>query len=465
MRFSDLLRRNPESRTARRLDAAIASGISKRECAGFLDLFQSEACERFVRRYRDETFSRLLAIKLTNLAAARYHHANRHAILFSHPILLMVDPANACQLGCPGCVHTTNETYRTRFDWPRKTLSTDIYRAFLDRLGPFAFSVALYNYGEPLLNKRFSEIVSNSKEYLLHTFTSTNLSMPLDSAEAIVESGLDYMVLSIDGATQPVYERYRKKGDLGLVLENTRKLVAAKRALKSTTPRLVWQFLTFEHNQHELADARRLAAEIGVNEFSVATPFGVDLDDPSIRPVRSEDEGIHPVHFEEHGNMHSTHLKKIRARADLIDEAFRKSWLMRLDETVSDAAAPDAHTCPWLYFNLTMDGGGRILPCCMAPTRDGRNLVFANFEASGGESALSLVNTPMAMLAREAFADREAYERKSVSTKIDGRPFCAICEEKPLPPYGLHNVRGDIRILDPRRVVSDELAVRLTGWA
>jgi MoaA/NifB/PqqE/SkfB family radical SAM enzyme len=464
MRFSDFIRRTPKWTTAERLDAVVAPGIPKGECAQFLDAFQAETYQRLVARYGDQTFAMLLALKLSNLAAGRYHYASRHSILFSHPVMLMVDPANACQLGCPGCIHTTNESYRARFDWPRKTLSLETYRAFLDRFGPFAFSVALYNYGEPLLNKQFAEIVRSSKAYLLHTFTSTNLSMPIDSAESIVESGLDYMTLSIDGATQPVYERYRRKGDLALVLENARKLAAAKRALGSATPRLVWQFLTFEHNYHELGEARRLAAEIGVNEFSVATPFGVDSDDPSIRPVRSPDEGTHAVRVDQI-NDHRIPLNRTHERADIIQEAFRKSWQMRLEETGPDSAAPHSHTCKWLYFNLTMDGAARMMPCCMAPETDVRNLVFANFEPFEDRSALSLVNSSMARLARESFADRKLFDKDTALEPSSQLPFCAKCEEKPPPPYSMHNVKGDLRTLDPKRVVSDELLSKLTAWA
>src|SRR5688572_3235036 len=461
MRFSDLLRREPKWAVTDRLDTAVAPGISQGECAQFLDAFQAEAYERLVGRYRDPTMARLFALKLTNLAAGRYHHRRRHSTLFSHPVLLMVDPANACQLGCPGCVHTANVSYAARFDWPRKTLPLETYQAFLDQYGPFAFSVALYNYGEPLLNKRFAEIVRRSRNYLLHTFTSTNLSMPLDDAEAIVGSGLGYMVLSIDGATQAVYERYRRGGNLELVLQNVRKLVAAKKALGSVTPCLVWQFLTFEHNVHELDDARRLAAEIGVNQFSVVTPFGVDADDPSIRPLRSPEEGTHVVNPEDpiNGRLPS----RVHDGSEAIERAFRKSWKKRAAEITPDPAASHAQTCGWLYFNMTMDGAGRIMPCCMAPFKQDKNLVFANFGDGESPSVLDVVNSPMARLARKAFADRANYEREA-AVQPSNVPYCANCQEKPVPPYGMHNVRWEIRKLDPGRVISDELVGSLTDW-
>jgi hypothetical protein len=62
--------------------------------------------------------------------------------------------------------------------------------------------------------------------------------MPLSDPEGIVMSGLDLAILSIDGTTQDIYEKYRRKGDLGLVFENVKKLVAAKKKLGSVTRRI-----------------------------------------------------------------------------------------------------------------------------------------------------------------------------------------------------------------------------------
>jgi MoaA/NifB/PqqE/SkfB family radical SAM enzyme len=464
MKFLGLRRRQSPWISTEHLDAALAPWVKRRECARFLDSFQSDLYERFAALYGDQTFAKLLALKLTNLAAGRYQLSRRQATLFSYPVLLMVDPANACQLSCPGCVHSTNTSYRSLFDWPRKTLPLETYEAFLHRFGPFAFCVALYNYGEPLLNKRFPSMARSSQPYLLRTITSTNLSIPIDNAEAIVESGLDCMILSIDGASQSVYERYRRRGDLGLVLDNVRKLVAAKRALGTATPHLIWQFLTFEHNHHELSEAERMAAKLGVNEFTARTPFGVESDDPSIRPVKSPREGSRMLDYRRGTKSIEFWFKAIRHGADTIDDLFRTPWETRVQDAESESVAPQARTCPWLYFNLTMDGAARVMPCCMAPDRSTKNLVFANFESSETANALSIVNSPMARLARTAFADRAALERETALQPGIQLPYCAKCAEKPAPPYGLEDIRKYIRKLDPKHVVSSEVVSKLAAW-
>src|SRR5207237_9549874 len=106
----------------------------------------------------------------------------------------------------------------------------------------------------------------------------------------------------------------------------------------------------------------------------------------------------------------------IKKRERVIRAAFSKSWRRRLREiSRTDPAVPEAGTCRFLYFNMTLDGAGRIMPCCMAPGKYEKKLVFANFGPGHKSSPLEFVNSPMAAMARESFADRPSYERKAAS--------------------------------------------------
>jgi len=425
----------------------------------FLDSFQNRLYTHLLRQYRDETFCQLLTLKLCNLAAAKFHFINRHSILVSKPYQLTVDPANACQLTCPGCIHSSNAPYRQLFDWPRSTLAVNIYKRFLEKMGPFAFCASLYNYGEPLLNKNFKEFASASKKHLLFTRTSTNLSMPLSDPEGIVMSGLDLAILSIDGTTQDIYEKYRRKGDLGLVFENVKKLVAAKKKLGSVTPNLVWQFLTFEHNAHQVNDAMRMAREFGVDEIIVQTPFGVEIDDPSIRPVRTPHDGRHPFVQWDRQWCTANRRKAITETAGIVEPLFQSSWEQRLCEAGADEEpSSDRPTCNWLYQNITLDGAARLMPCCMAPDHSAKRLVFANFD-----SERDPINPPMAVLSRLAFSNRETYLERSRHLAPQFLPYCASCTEKP-KAYDLANVAADVRTLDNLGAVPRALNWTLTNW-
>jgi radical SAM protein with 4Fe4S-binding SPASM domain len=94
-------------------------------------------------------------------------------------------------------------------------------------------------------------------------------------AEQVIKSKLTHIYLSIDGATQQVYEKYRKGGDLDLVLKNIEILVNKKKEASSQFPILTWKYLVFPYNVQEIELARFKAKELGVDAFEV---FPANLD-------------------------------------------------------------------------------------------------------------------------------------------------------------------------------------------
>lgn len=316
-----------------------------------------------------------LTVKILNLFMARFHLQARSVTLLSRPFGLVVDPSNLCQLACPGCVHSARNEHFKIFDWPNGTLAESRLAALLKIYGPSAIEGYLCNYGEPLLNLRTPRLIRLMKTYLMRTSLSTSLSVRKFDAAAYVESGLDFMNISIDGATQPVYQIFRRNGNLDLVLHNLRNLVAAKRDLRKNTPVLSWNFLAFEHNAHEIPLASRMARQLGVDEFRVATPFDVTWDDPEIRPAPVK-AGLQRL------KLPAAAAANWNPFPDTLDQsaianAFESPWSGQPETT---SAPGPGHACHWLYKNIVMDATGRILPCCGAPRPDA-SLVFDTFGA------------------------------------------------------------------------------------
>jgi radical SAM protein with 4Fe4S-binding SPASM domain len=106
----------------------------------------------------------------------------------------------------------------------------------------------------------------------IYTITSTNGHfLHPENARKTVESGLDRILISIDGATQEVYEQYRKEGTLSTVLEGAKNLVQAKKDAHSATPHIVFQMLVVKPNEHQIDEVHRMAKEIGVDEVKLKT--------------------------------------------------------------------------------------------------------------------------------------------------------------------------------------------------
>lgn len=318
-----------------------------------------------------------LTLKILNLLLTQRHARMRTASVASRPIGLVVDPTNTCQLACPGCVHSSHNEARGIFDWPNGTLTEERFDKLLRLYGPHAVGVYFCDYGEPLLNVRTPALIRKAKQYLLGAKLSTSLSVKKLDAEALVASGLDFMVISIDGATQPVYEKFRRNGNLELALSNIRSLVAAKKKLGSATPALSWNFLAFEHNVHEVPQAAALAKQLGVNQFRVVDPFDVSWDDPAIRPAPKQGE-VRRFDWVSAGNRPDNWNPFPQAlEADVIGAAFEQAW--ESDVAIAAEDHGGGHTCRWLYENMIMDATGRILPCCGGPPQGG-GLIFGHVD-------------------------------------------------------------------------------------
>jgi MoaA/NifB/PqqE/SkfB family radical SAM enzyme len=112
----------------------------------------------------------------------------------------------------------------------------------------------------------------------------SHLSLKKDDAffERLIDAGLAALWVSLDGATEETYARYRVGGDFALALANLERMAETRRRLRSRTPRIVWKFIVHRHNAHEVVTARRMAREIGVKFESAPIGLGDDLVDYAI---------------------------------------------------------------------------------------------------------------------------------------------------------------------------------------
>jgi radical SAM protein with 4Fe4S-binding SPASM domain len=115
-------------------------------------------------------------------------------------------------------------------------------------------------------------MVSYASQKGLYTITSTNGHFLNDeNARKTVTSGLDRLIISVDGTTQDVYESYRKAGNLEAVLQGARNVVKWKRQLGSPTPHIIFQFLVVRPNEHQIPEIYALADSIGIDEVKLKT--------------------------------------------------------------------------------------------------------------------------------------------------------------------------------------------------
>lgn len=190
------------------------------------------------------------------------------------PLSLAFEPTTSCNLRCPECPSGLRS-----FTRPTGMLNRNFFEKTIDELSGHLLYLIFYFQGEPYLNPDFLDMVRYASGKNIYTATSTNAHYLSDeNAKRTVESGLDRLIISIDGTTQHVYEQYRIGGSLEKVLEGTRNIVKWKKELKSKTPHTIFQFLVVRPNQHQVNDLKKMAREIGVDEAAFKTAQVYDFE-------------------------------------------------------------------------------------------------------------------------------------------------------------------------------------------
>lgn len=183
------------------------------------------------------------------------------------PMSISIEPTTSCNLRCPECPSGLRS-----FTRPTGMLKPELFQSTIDQLASRLSYLTFYFQGEPYLHPQFLDLVSYASRKRIYTSTSTNAHYLNDkNAEASVRSGLDRLIISIDGTTQETYESYRIGGSLEKVIEGTKNIVRWKRELKSTTPHVIFQFLVVKPNEHQIDEVKKLGKELGVDEVAFKT--------------------------------------------------------------------------------------------------------------------------------------------------------------------------------------------------
>ncbi len=334
-----------------------------------------------VRRYLAPVLRHGTPTKMSNILLAETELRLKRTVLRAYPYYYLIDICNVCNLRCPLCP-TGNDTLGRL----QGIMRFDEYRQILDKVKRYALVVSLYNHGEPFLNKDIFEIIEYTAHNNITTQVSSNFNWPIPvDPRAIVRSGLEYITVSLDGVTQESYRQYRVGGDITEVFENMRALLAARKELRSKTPFVEWQFVVFKHNEHEIDQARELAAR-----------WGVDL-------IRFVAPGIQP---ESMGDR------------DLRDKWMPKDplFLERDPAIAAERGYLYDRTCFYLYRCMAIYHGGGVTPCCFTHERrhDFGNIL--------DHSVAEIWNNHRYRSARMLFNNRRAQEER-VSVVCDLCPI------------------------------------------
>jgi radical SAM protein with 4Fe4S-binding SPASM domain len=305
-------------------------------------------------------------LKTINYKLVNWQMSKKHTVVFGKPYMLVLDTTNLCNLECVWC--PTGQKRNTR---PLTTMPKEKTFKIFDKFGPYLKEILLFNWGEPFLNKDIIEIMSYAKKYNLFLVVSSNMNFELsyENACKIVDSGLDKFIASIDGVSQQSYEIYRKKGDVSLAFDNLKMLIKAKRDKQSKAPQILWQYLVFKHNEHEIEDAKKLAREIGVDRLEFSKPWC-------------------PTEW----------VSTIEQYSNYVVNKTDKEYKQKEDY------------CNWLWNSLVINSNGSVSPCCSVEDEK------EDFGNIFGQSFFNLYNNKEFRVARQYNKNRRETAHKNRCT-------------------------------------------------
>jgi radical SAM protein with 4Fe4S-binding SPASM domain len=281
------------------------------------------------------------------------------------PREIQLEVTRSCNLRCKMCLVRYRDVPNRR----EGSMPFETFRRVVDEL-PDLRAITLQGLGEPLLAPDLFRMIEYATDRGITIGFNTNATLLTRArAERLIRARLDWLHVSIDGATAETYESIRDGSDLAKVRRNLAGMVDAKRELGSDRPELTLIFVAMRRNVGELPAFVRLAAETGVGDVHVQN-LSHSFDDavrlPGYDAIRSFtlEEALWT---DERGASEATAAFD-RARA----EADRLGVRLRLPKTEppSRTRAPGTPGCFWPWEESYVHHDGKVQPCCMIMGED-----------------------------------------------------------------------------------------------
>lgn len=294
-------------------------------------------------------------IKLINLVKVytSYFISNilKRNIYWGQPVSISVETNNLCNLKCIECYCGQDKITR-----PSGYIDFELYRKIVDESAQKLLNLFLYFQGEPFMHRQIFEFIAYAHKKNVFVTTSSNGHFFTDeNARKTVLSGLDKLIISLDGTTQNVYEIYRKNGNIEKVIAGIKNIVRLKKELKSQKPYIVLQFLVLVINEHQITEIKHLAKELKVDKLELKSVQIYDFE---------QNIGLLP------SNQKYNRYKKTTEGYIIKSKLRNKCWRL------------------WNSTVITWDGN--ILPCCY--DKDAK-YIFGNVKSSNISDILNNKNS------------------------------------------------------------------------
>jgi radical SAM protein with 4Fe4S-binding SPASM domain len=296
--------------------------------------------------------------------------AERGPVAAELPRNVFIEVTNHCNLLCETCPRTF-----TTYEDPR-TLSWGNFLRIVDQF-PQMERAVLHGIGEPLLNKDLPRIIAYLKARDVYVLFNSNATLLNEEwAVKLIESGLDELRVSIDGANPRTYALIRGAPLFDKVVSNLKRFIEIQRHIKADRPRTSLWMTGLRENIAELPDVIRLAAQIGVPEVYLQRM--VYYADAQTAPGMLD--GAQAVY----GRV-DEEIDRIVNESEALGQQLGVTLRASGATTPAHSIQPDRAARPWAgclrpWTTAYVTANGNLLPCCIAPfaTQDYDSLKLGN---------------------------------------------------------------------------------------
>ncbi len=183
-------------------------------------------------------FNRLL------LAESYYRKRTRSR---GFPLRLNIESTNRCNLKCKMCPHGLGGIKR-----PIGSMTLPLFKKIVDESKKKTEFIYLHLFGEPLLNKNICNFIEYCTENdILTGMASNGCFLTKEISEKLINTGLNFLILSLDGLSKESYENIRIGANFDVVYSNIRSFIKKKDEKKSKIPYTVIQMIEMKENSDQ----------------------------------------------------------------------------------------------------------------------------------------------------------------------------------------------------------------------
>lgn len=276
------------------------------------------------------------------------------------PAQLQVEVTAACNLRCRMCL----VRYRPPVNRVTGSMPMSTFEALLAE-NPNVTDVTLQGLGEPLLAPDLLAMVHACSERDIAVGFNTNATLlNRRKADALVAAGLDWLCISLDGATRSTYESIRDGATFDKVVRNIGGMVEAKRRAGADRPDLKIVFVAMRRNVHELPDLVRLAAQLGVMRVSVQS-LSHSFEDTAGEAGYEEISAFTSGEALWMAGADRVTADVVFAEACAVADALGVDLHLPHLEEREDRRRPGEPGCDWPWRATYVNHDGGVQPCCM----------------------------------------------------------------------------------------------------